>query len=693
MYPPTSPLLTALLAAALPHVTWAQAEPALPAISVISSSEAQRRFDSASSHTAIAVDAFEAATPLVNLSELLADQAGVVALNRGNYAQDLQISIRGFGTRSTFGVRGVRLLVDGIPATMPDGQGQAATAQLASASEVEVLRGPFAQLYGNAAGGVLQVQTREPRPGGGGGAQVALGENGERLVGASVDVGNAELAGLVDVVQFETKGWRPHSAAERVHLNSKWVARPSSDTRVTALVNLYNQPRAQDPLGLTRAQFTTDPRQLQPVAELFNTRKAVAQNQLGLLLDQQLGPQDALRAQVYGGTRGLQQTLAFAGTGPSSAGGVVDLDRHYAGAGVSWTHQTRMPSGLPIAWTLGASADRLKENRRGFVNDRGVLGALKRDETDRAGNTDAYAQVDSWVSERLRLVAGARFTRVRLAVDDHYVRAGNPDDSGSKTFSHTSPVLGLVWSASDALNLYANVGSGFESPTLSELAYSPTGSGSNFALGAARTRQMELGAKWRAGPQRWSAAVFDAHTTGEIVPTDSLGGRTIYGNAANVRRRGIELAWQTEVGARGAWTPRVAFTWLDAFFERGDPGAPPTASRPAGGRLPGSARTVLNFALDHKPAPGWRWGVDAHASSKVLVSDQGLDAAPGYAALGLHAAHTFDAAGVRWNAWARVDNVLDRRYAGSVIVNEGNQRYYEPAAGRRFMVGLRAQFQ
>lgn len=681
-----------LLAASLPKATWAQAELSLPAVSVLSSSDAQRRFDAASSHTAIAVDAFESATPLVNLSELLADQAGVVALNRGNYAQDLQISIRGFGTRSTFGVRGVRLLVDGIPATMPDGQGQAATAQLASASEIEVLRGPFAQLYGNAAGGVLQVRTREPRPGGGAGAQVAVGPNGERLLGASVDVGNAELGGLMDVVRFETNGWRPHSAAERIHLNSKWVARPNSDTRVTALVNLYNQPRAQDPLGLTRAQFTADPHQAQPLAEAFDTRKAVAQNQFGLILEQQLGPQDALRAQVYGGTRSLEQTLAFAGTGASSAGGVVDLARNYAGAGVAWTHQSRLPSGLPFTWTLGANADRLVEDRRGFVNDRGSVGTLKRDETDRAGNTDVYGQVDSWVSERLRLVAGARFTRVRLAVNDHYVRAGNPDDSGTKTFSHASPVLGLVWSVSDSLNLYSNVGSGFESPTLSELAYSPSGSGSNFALGAARTRQMELGAKWQSGPHRWNAAVFNARTEGEIVPIDSMGGRTIYGNAADVRRRGVELAWQTEAGERGAWTPRVAFTWLDAYFERGTSSTATSAARLAGGRLPGAARTVLHLSLDHRPAPGWRWGVDAHASGKVLVSDQSLEAAPGYAALGLHAARTFEAAGVRWNAWARVDNLLDRRYAGSVIVNEGNGRYYEPASGRRFMLGLRAQF-
>ena len=260
--------------------TTSAAVPMLPTVEVQGQAAAQRRFDAAASFSSVAVDAFSTPSPLVNLSELLAGQAGVVVLDRQNFAQDLQISVRGFGSRSTFGVRGVRLLVDGIPATMPDGQGQAATAQLSSAAQVDVLRGPMAQLYGNAAGGVIQVTTRDPRPGGGAGASVALGSFGQRQVGASLDWGDRTLGGLVDVSHFSTDGWRAHSAAQRTHLNSKWVARPSVDTKVTALVNLYDQPRAQDPLGLTRAQWQADPRQSTPQAIAFNTRKSVSQYQL-----------------------------------------------------------------------------------------------------------------------------------------------------------------------------------------------------------------------------------------------------------------------------------------------------------------------------------------------------------------------------------------------------------------------------
>ena len=678
------------------------ATPTLATVQVQGSTEAQRRFDSAASHSSVQVDGFTATTPLVNLSELLAGQAGVVALDRGNYAQDLQIAVRGFGARSTFGVRGVRILVDGIPATMPDGQGQAATAQLRSAAQIDVLRGPLAQLYGNAAGGVLQVTTREPRlppagsssPYGLTGAQVgvAAGSSGQRLVDASLDFGDRALGGLIDVSQFETDGWRDHSAARRTHLNGKLVARPDADTRITALINLYDQPRAQDPLGLTRAQFDADPRQAASVAGTFNTRKSVAQNQLGVVLERQLSSADSVRVRAYGGQRDLRQYLSFSGAAANSAGGVVDLDRDYYGLGVAWTHAARMPSGLPLTWTLGVDADRLSELRRGFVNDNGTAGDLRRHERDEAGNTDLFAQVDAWVTPTVRAVAGLRASRVRAEVNDRFVNAANPDDSGTRTWRQTSPALGLVWAATDQLNLYANVGRGFETPTLAEMAYSAGNTGPNYGLGASRSRQMEVGAKWQGAQHRLEAAWFAARSRGEIVPAATVNGRTVFQNADNVRRRGLELAWSAQAGA---WTPRAAYTYLDAHFGSAYAGAGGTAV-PAGNRLPGTARHVAQLALDYAPSAAWQLGASLDLSGKVFANDANTDAAPGFGVLGLRAGYRLSAgsesSSPRWQLWARLDNLLDRPYAGSLIVNDGNGRFFEPAAGRRLMVGLRAQF-
>lgn len=680
----------AALAAAAPTLAQPREGGSLAPVEVPGNAQAQRRFDSAASHTSVPVDGFTAPTPLVHLSELLAGQAGVVALDRQNYAQDLQIAVRGFGARSTFGVRGVRILVDGIPATMPDGQGQAATAQLQSAAQVEVLRGPLAQLYGNAAGGVLQVNTREPRAGGGAQASIAAGSFGQRLADASFDFGNRTLSGLLDVSRFETDGWREHSAARRTHLNGKLVARPDADTKITALLNLYDQPDAQDPLGLTRAQFNANPRQAPDVATAFGTRKSVAQNQWGLVLERQLGPADSVRARAYGGQRTLTQYLSFSGAAENSAGGVVDLDRSYHGLGLAWTHAAKMPSGLPLTWTLGLDADRLSEQRQGFVNQNGEAGALRRDERDHAGNTDLVAQVDAWIAPTWRAVAGLRASRVDMRVNDRFITTANPDDSGSRHWRQTSPVLGVVWAASDQLNLYANLGRGFETPTLAEMAYSQGNTGPNFGLAASRSRQMEIGAKWQGAVHRIDAAWFDARSQDEIVPAATVNGRTVFQNADNVRRRGLELAWSTQAGA---WTPRAAYTYLDAFF--GDAYTGAGGSRVAArNRLPGTARHVTQLALDYAPTAAWQVGATLDVSGKVFANDVNTEAAAGFAVVGLRAGYRFGqaAAGPRWQAWARLDNLLDRRHAGSLIVNDGNGRFFEPAAGRRIMLGLRAQF-
>ena len=666
--------------------------PTLPTVEVQGQAAAQRRFDAAASFTSVAVDAFATPSPLVNLSELLAGQAGVVVLDRGNFAQDLQISVRGFGSRSTFGVRGVRLLVDGIPATMPDGQGQAATAQLASAAQVDVLRGPMAQLYGNAAGGVIQVTTRDPRPGGGAGASMALGSFGQRQLGASFDWGDRTLGGLVDVSQFSTDGWRAHSAARRTHLNSKWVARPGADTKITALVNLYDQPRAQDPLGLTRAQWQADPRQSTGQSLAFNTRKSVSQYQLGLVLEQRLGASDDLRLRAYGGTRELTQFLPFSGAAATSAGGVVDLDRRYGGIGWAWTHKMRLASGLPLRWTLGMDIDRLTERRQGFVNNAGNKdpGALRRNERDRAGNTDVFAQVDALLAPTWRVVAGVRSSQVRLAVDDQFIALpGNPDDSGQRTWRHTSPVLGVVWNAADSLNVYANLGRGFETPTLAESSYSAGSTGPNTGLQAARSLQAEIGAKWRGEGYQLDTAWFDARSRDEIVPAASINGRSIYQNADRVRRQGLEMAWS---GTEGAWRPQLSYTYLDAFFASPyqDAAGQPIAT---GNRLPGTARHTARLAFTHHPNAAWQWGADLNLSGKVFVNDRNTDAAPGFAVASLHASHALQSQGsTRWQLWARLDNVLDRNHVGSLVVNDGNSRFFEPAAGRRVMVGLRAQF-
>ena len=644
----------------------------------------QRRFDAPGAIDSVPVDPFRSASPMVNLSELMGAVPGLQIRDRQNFAQDLQLSVRGFGTRSTFGVRGVRLLIDGIPATMPDGQGQAATASLTSAKRIEVLRGPIAQLYGNAAGGVLQVFTKDPpitpnKP------EYSLsagaGSDKQRRYAAGIAGGSETLGGLLDVSRFSTDGFRDHSAARRDQLNAKVVAKPSAGTTLTGIVNLFDQPLAQDPGGLTHAQFDQNPRQVVAAVNTFNTRKTIEQQQAGLVIDHKLSAADTLNARVYGGARKIDQKLAF---GPN---GVVNLDRGYGGVGVNWTHATQVNE-LPLRWTIGAEHDRMRETRKGFTNVAGNNGALTRNEDDTARNTDVFGQVDWTFAPAWQAIAGVRASRVRFNFDDRF----NPpasSTSGHVDYKNTSPVVGLVWHAAETLNVYANLGTGFETPTLAESAHRPDGGlGPNFALKPSKSVQGEIGMKLRSGRHTLDAALFDARSKDEIVPSQSADGPAAFQNADRTRRRGVEASWSANWGSS---TTRIGYTLLDARFDSRYTNAQRTVV-PAGNRLPGAPKHSLFADVEARFTEALKAGLEMRLESKAYVNDLNSDAAPGYAVFNARVAKEFLFNGAKMVLYGRIDNLFAKNYAGSVIVNGTNDRYFEPAPGRRLFVGVRTLF-
>ncbi|MGH8739959.1 MAG: TonB-dependent receptor family protein, partial [Burkholderiales bacterium] len=513
-------LPAALLAALLPAAGLAQQD---DAVVVTATRAPQPSLQVPASVDRIHADEIREGRAQVNLSESLGRVPGIVVQNRQNYAQDLQISSRGFGARSTFGVRGIRLIADGIPATMPDGQGQAATFSLGSAQRIEVLRGPFSSLYGNASGGVIAIETRE-------GPQTPTAE-ADFLVG-SYDTWRAgvlfggqwgALNAIGDFSRFETDGYRDHSAARRDHLNAKLRYSLNPDTTLTLVANSLRQPDTQDPLGLSRADFEANPRQVHPNAVLLDTRKTVNQDQAGTTLSHRLG-QGRLEATLYGGERFVEQFLAipvaFQGAATHS-GGVVNLDRGYGGGALRWSWN----SGA-IRFSAGVEHERMDERRRGFINNNGVAGNLKRDEDNEVTSTDFYAQAEWRFAERWSLHGGARHSRVRFTSEDHFIIAGNPDDSGERSFRATTPVVGLLYRLSPRVSLYGNLGRGFETPTFAELAYRSGGlTGLNLALEASRSRHAELGAKAvLAGSVRLNGALFDIVTEDEIVVEQNQGG-------------------------------------------------------------------------------------------------------------------------------------------------------------------------
>ncbi|MEO5732186.1 MAG: TonB-dependent receptor [Rubrivivax sp.] len=682
----------------------ATAPPATETIVITASGAEQRAFDTPYAIGVVDAAELRAAGPMVNLSEALSHVPGIVASNRNNYAQDLQINSRGFGARASFGVRGLRLYADGIPASGPDGQGQVSNFDLAGASRIEVLRGPFSALYGNSSGGVISLVSTAPST-----RSVTLGlDRGSSglqqwRLGLESPLGGG-FSLRAQVSRFEIDGFRPQSAAERT-LGNVRLGWDGERDRVVVVLNSINQP-SLDPLGLTRQQFEADPDQTTGVAlpqsmpgERFryNTRKNVWQDQAGASWNHRFDDTGALKEgqfAFYSGKRSVTQWQSIPDTAQApqtQPGGVIDFDRAYTGADARLVWRWALADGRRAQLVAGASADRSREDRRGFRNYTGdgnarvlgVTGELRRNELNRTTGRDVYAQGEFDPARDWTATLGVRRGSVSFRAQDRYIVGANGDDSGALDFRYTNPVAALQWRASPELNLYVSTGRGFESPTLNELAYRPDGqAGFNADLAAQTSRQVEVGAKWRPAALGLSldAAVFDARTDDEIGVAQSSGGRTSYRNVGRTQRRGAELDLRWRIAT--TWRAQTAVTWLDATYRGG-------LLVPEGNRIAGTLKAFAYAEIAWQALPSVELAVEGRAQGKLPVNDANSDFAAGFGLLALRAQWGADIGPGRLDLLGRVDNVAGRRVAGSVIVNEGNQRFFEPAPGRNVLVSAR----
>ncbi len=636
----------------------------------------------------------------VNLSDALPGVPGLLIQNRQNYAQDAQLSIRGHGARSTFGVRGVQIFVDGIPSTMPDGQGHINHIDLASTERIEVLRGPYSALYGNASGGVINVYTER----GEGPPQVlssfAVGSNGQRRLGLKARGESGGFGYAVSANRYHTDGWRRHSDADKDLLNARLDTKIGDDGDLT-LVASHVSIEAKDPSGLTPKEWQADPRAVAQGPLDFNTRKSTQQTQWGLTYERRIDAVNALRFMVYAGERKIVQYQSIpvaAQQAPTSAGGVIDLARSYAGMDVRWANRTELAY-RPLSVSVGLSVNTVEEDRLGYNNftdnQFGVKGNLRRNERNKLTNIDPYAQASwafapDWTAE-----AGLRWSNVLLKSHDHYISPGNLDDSGQTGFHRLLPVLSLQYRVNANAQVFASIGSGLETPTFNEISYRTAGRpGLNFGLQPATSTSAEIGWRqripgdgWRG---EWTVALFQTRTRHEIVAAENAGGRTSYQNAGRTRRQGLELSGN-------AWlTPQLqingAYTWLDARLNEGfcDPKG---VCVPSGHRIAGTARHHAWLAAEWRPISGWRLGLDWRHVGSVAANDTNSVMAPSYGVVGASAGYTQSWGPWKLNAYARIDNLANKRYVGSVIVNESNGRYYESAPGRQWMMGMNLSYQ
>lgn len=669
-----------------------------PVVVSVSRAE-QRSFDAPAAVVAIDAETIQNAGPQVNLSESLNRVPGLTILNRQNYAQDLQVSIRGFGARSAFGIRGIRLLVDGIPATTPDGQGQGSSVSLTSTERIEVLRGPLAQLYGNSAGGVIQAFTREAPEQPDVGAQLYSGSYGMRRTDWQYagKVGNYGL--VVDYNTFKTDGFRANSKTERNQFNGKLSFDAGSATKVNVVFNQFDMPLALDPTGLTAAQLAADPTQAGTNAIARNARKMVVQNQLGTSIKHHVDADRFLTARFYAGTRDNTQ---YQTSTAAATGAWVGLERLYSGAGLQYNARSKIGM-TPVTWVVGYEFDRSKETRQGGVAALGEKTTTTRNENNQASNSDLFVQATVLASEQISLIGGLRYSSVSFKSSDNYITPIDPDGSGSTHYKATSPVLGLTFHANDSLNLYANYGRGFESPTLAEVAYKGATPAFNTSINASKSKHYEIGAKWLPNARtRLDLTLFQIDTTDEIVVASTMGGNSTFKNAPSTKRTGWELSGNTLLTANVRAT--LAATQTNARFSQGFVTASlGTTNVDAGNKIPGIPQSFVfsellwsSKTMDNSTAKrnidsklGAQAGVELTYAGRLYANDTNTATADGYNTVAVKASYGWAIGSGVLITSARLDNATNKRYVGSVIVNQAALQFYEPAPGRNHTVGLR----
>ncbi|MBL6751973.1 MAG: TonB-dependent receptor [Nevskia sp.] len=672
----------------------------LGGVTVTATRTAASSFDVPASIDTVEGTRFNRDTLGVNLSEGLGSVPGILARDRLDYAQDQQVSIRGYGANSTFGIVGVRMFLDGIPATQPDGQGSSAHFNFASTDRIEVLRGPFSALYGNSAGGVIQVLTRD----GAGPAQFSMDTVAGSYGTARGSLDASGAAGIaayhLAYTHFQTDGYRQHSRARRESVNGKLSLDFGDNGRLSLLLNSLSAPETQDPMGLTPAAFQADPRQAVSAAFDYDTRKSIEQTQFGAIYDYKLSANQAIRLLGYYGNRQVRQFLSIpqsTQTNPLSAGGVVNLDNDYGGGDARWSYRNDV-LGLPFSLVAGTNFDDLTEHRRGYENFsggvHGVQGNLRRDEIDDVYNFDQYLQASLQFTPQWSAMVGVRHSQVKFNSADRYITAKNPDDSGHIVYVNNSPVAGILFKATNRLHLYAAYGQGFQTPTFDQLAYrADGGSGLNFGLIPEHSNNGEVGVKLRLREHTQAeAAVYRAITRNEIVVDTNVNGRSTYQNAARTRRQGVEASLTTEFAPR--WQLQFAYTYLDAVIRTpyltctGSPCASPNTPVLLGNRLPGVPESQAFAALRWGGETGWHAALSGQYLGAVPVNDVNSVHAPEYALMGLDGGYVFDMPKWRLRTFARVDNLLGTAYVSALSVNDGNTRYFYPGSRRSALAGI-----
>lgn len=632
-------------------------------------------------------------TQQLGLDESLTKIPGVFMLNRYNFSQDLRIAIRGFGARADFGIRGIKIIVDGIPQTLPDGQGNIDAIDLASAERVEVIRGPSSSLYGAAAGGVINIVTEE-------GPEVpfvegryAGGSYGFHKYNLKTGGQKGDLNYLFNIGRYELDGYRDHSETESVIGNGKFTYEFDETSDLTTIVNFVDSPKANDPGGLLLSEVQQNRKQARDRALLLNTGESKEEQRLGFVYRKEFSPKHEIRLRNYYVFTDFENSLPFGPGAPFGSpgdGGQVAFDRFFVGGGAQYTF-----NGTMNRFTTGFDIEQQNDDRQNFDNlVGGQRGQLVLDQEEEVSSIGIYAQNEQYLTDTVTLTTGIRYDQVDFDVDDKFL-SDSSDDSGSVDYEEFSPQVGLMWSPLREVNLYGNVSTSFETPSTTEFSNAAGSGGFNTSLNAQTATNYEIGIKG-AVPQwygfTYNAAVFHIDGEDELVVENV--DQNLFNNAGETERNGFELA--LSVSPTPNLTASLTYTYSDFEYVRFRPEieSPPFSGNFVqanfdGNQLPGIPRHFGQIELAYDHPSGFYAVWDTLFVGEMYTDDTNNTEVPGYAVSNLRGGYVTNIGDTEVEPFIGINNIFDKEYFSNIRINDVNSRFYEPAPEINAYAGIR----